>query len=85
MGGLTGWHAVIILAIIVLIFGAAKLPALAKSLGQSMKIFKNEMKPEEAAPPVVPDAQSGAQLNQTSADVAAQQARSQNNSSTSSS
>lgn len=42
--GLTGWHAVIILAVIVLLFGATKLPGLAKSVGQSMKIFKNEMK-----------------------------------------
>lgn len=50
--GLTGWHAVIILAIILLLFGAPKLPALAKSLGQSMKIFKSEVKSskdEEAA------------------------------------
>lgn len=40
---LTGWHAVIILAIVLLIFGAAKLPALARSVGQSMKILKTEM------------------------------------------
>jgi sec-independent protein translocase protein TatA len=44
LNGLTGWHALILLAIVVLIFGAAKLPALAKSVGQSMKIFKNEIK-----------------------------------------
>lgn len=42
--GLTGWHALVLLAIVVLIFGAAKLPALAKSVGQSMKIFRNEVK-----------------------------------------
>ncbi|MBC7518792.1 MAG: twin-arginine translocase TatA/TatE family subunit, partial [Microbacteriaceae bacterium] len=35
---LTGWHALIILAVIVLLFGATKLPVLAKSVGQSMKI-----------------------------------------------
>ena len=46
--GLTGWHAVIILAVIVLLFGATKLPARAKSVGQSMKIFKSEMKTGEA-------------------------------------
>ena len=39
---LTGWHALIILAIVVLIFGAAKLPALAKSVGQSMRILRTE-------------------------------------------
>lgn len=41
---LTGWHALIILAVIVLLFGATKLPVLAKSVGQSMKIFKAEVK-----------------------------------------
>lgn len=46
--GLTGWHALIILAVVVLLFGATKLPALAKSVGQSMKIFKNEMKTGDA-------------------------------------
>jgi sec-independent protein translocase protein TatA len=40
---LTGWHALIILAVIVLVFGAAKLPALAKSVGQSMRILKSEV------------------------------------------
>lgn len=39
---LTGWHALIILAIVVLIFGAAKLPALARSVGQSVRILRAE-------------------------------------------
>jgi sec-independent protein translocase protein TatA len=42
--GLTGWHFLIILAVILLLFGAAKLPALAKSMGQSARVFKGEMK-----------------------------------------
>lgn len=42
--GFTGWHALIILVIVVLLFGATKLPGLAKSVGQSMKIFRSEMK-----------------------------------------
>lgn len=43
--GALGWpHLLIILAVIVLLFGAAKLPALAKSLGQSARVFKGEMK-----------------------------------------
>jgi len=41
---LTGWHFLIILIVILLLFGAPKLPALARSLGQSMKIFKSEIK-----------------------------------------
>lgn len=44
---LNGWHAVIILVIVLLIFGAPKLPGLAKSLGQSLKIFKSEIKSTE--------------------------------------
>lgn len=53
---ITGWHALVILVVVVLLFGAAKLPALAKSVGQSMKIFKNEIKPTAtAAPEPVPN------------------------------
>jgi sec-independent protein translocase protein TatA len=43
----TGWHALIILLVILLLFGAPKLPALARSLGQSMKILKNEVRSED--------------------------------------
>lgn len=39
-----GWQWLLILAVILLLFGAAKLPALAKSLGQSARVFKGEMK-----------------------------------------
>lgn len=34
----------IILAIVILVFGAAKLPDLARSTGQALKIFKSETK-----------------------------------------
>lgn len=43
LSNLTGWHALIILAVIVLIFGAAKLPALARSVGQSVRILQKEV------------------------------------------
>ena len=49
LGNLTGWHFLIILVIILLLFGAPKLPGLARSLGQSAKIFKSEIKPEDKA------------------------------------
>lgn len=39
---LTGWHLLIVLAVVLLLFGATKLPALSKSIGQSMRIFRNE-------------------------------------------
>ena len=41
---LNGWHAVIVIAIILLLFGAPKIPQLARSLGQSMRILKTEMR-----------------------------------------
>lgn len=47
LGNLTGWHFLIIALVILLLFGATRLPALAKGVGQSMKIFKNEMKTDE--------------------------------------
>lgn len=43
LGNLSGWHLVIIVFVILLLFGAPKLPGLARSLGQSMKIFKKEV------------------------------------------
>ncbi|MDR6198374.1 MULTISPECIES: twin-arginine translocase TatA/TatE family subunit [Microbacterium] len=43
--GAFGWpHLLVILAVILLLFGAAKLPALAKSVGQSARVFRGEMK-----------------------------------------
>ena len=42
--GLEGWHFIIILVIVLLLWGAPKLPGLAKSLGQSRRIFRKEMK-----------------------------------------
>lgn len=44
-GNLGGWTGLIVLVVILLLFGAPKLPALAKSLGQSLKIFKSEVRP----------------------------------------
>ena len=49
LSNLTGWHSLVILAVILLLFGAPKLPGLARSLGQSMKILKSEIKPDAPA------------------------------------
>jgi sec-independent protein translocase protein TatA len=46
LGNLTGWHLAIVLAFVLLLFGAAKLPALSKSVAQSVKIFRTEVKPQ---------------------------------------
>jgi sec-independent protein translocase protein TatA len=44
LGNLQGWHFIVLVVVILLLFGAPKLPGLAKSLGQSMRIFKGEIK-----------------------------------------
>lgn len=36
-------HMIVLLIIIILLFGAPKLPGMARSLGQSMRIFKSEV------------------------------------------
>lgn len=38
------WQIVIVVLVIVLIFGASRLPGVAKNVGKSMKIFRDEMK-----------------------------------------
>ncbi len=40
---LNGWHLLIVLAVVLLLFGAARLPGLAKSVGQSARLFKGEL------------------------------------------
>ncbi len=47
LGNAFGWpHLIIILAVVLLLFGATRLPALSRSLGQSIKIFRREVKTE---------------------------------------
>ena len=47
MGNLTGWHFLILLVVILLMFGAPKLPGLAKSLAESLKIFRSGVAPSK--------------------------------------
>ena len=54
MGGLQPWHWVIVIAVFVLLFGAKKLPDMARSLGKSARILKSEaraMRKDSADPP----------------------------------
>ena len=57
LGNLSGWHLLILIAVVLLLFGAPKLPGLAKSVGQSMRIFRSEVKTmkDEQADPVADD------------------------------
>jgi sec-independent protein translocase protein TatA len=44
MGGLSPWHWAIVAIVIVVMFGANRLPEAARSLGKSMRIFKSEVR-----------------------------------------
>jgi sec-independent protein translocase protein TatA len=44
MPNLGGWELVILIGILVLLFGAKRLPDMARSIGQSARVFKGEMK-----------------------------------------
>ena len=70
-GGLEPWHVIVILALIVLLFGSRKLPDAARSVGQSLRIFKSEMKAAAkddvpAAPAQQPAAQAAPQAVEAS-------------------
>jgi sec-independent protein translocase protein TatA len=47
MGGLSIWHWLIVLLVVVLIFGTAKLRNIGKDLGGAVKGFKDGMKGSE--------------------------------------
>ncbi len=40
LGNLNGIHLLVLVLVILLLFGAPKLPALARSMGESMRIFR---------------------------------------------
>jgi sec-independent protein translocase protein TatA len=62
----------IVLVVVLLLFGATRLPALARSIGQSTKIFRNEMKSDQVDPdPSVPTAAEPAAAPMTVAEPVA--------------
>ena len=44
MGSLSPWHWAILALVVILLFGAKRLPDAARSLGKSMRIFKSELR-----------------------------------------
>jgi sec-independent protein translocase protein TatA len=56
MGNLGPTELIIIGVIIVLLFGASRLPATAKGLGQALRLFKKEIKDEDTDAPQVQQA-----------------------------
>jgi sec-independent protein translocase protein TatA len=44
MGALRPWHVIVLVVVLVLLFGAKRLPDAARSLGRSLRIIKAETK-----------------------------------------
>ena len=42
--GLEGWHFIVIALVVLVIWGGPKLPTMAKNLGESMRVFRKEMR-----------------------------------------
>ena len=44
LGDLQPWHIILIVLVAFLLFGAKRMPDMARSVGQSLRIFKSEMR-----------------------------------------
>ncbi|ALL75207.1 MULTISPECIES: Sec-independent protein translocase subunit TatA [unclassified Pseudonocardia] len=67
MGALSPTHWLIVLAVLVLLFGAKKLPEMARSVGRSSRILKSEMRELRADEPADGSGRAAADLESGSA------------------
>ena len=51
MGGLSVWHWLIVLVIVVLVFGTKRLKNVGKDVGEAVKGFKDGIRDDDAKPP----------------------------------
>ncbi|HTX95110.1 MAG TPA: Sec-independent protein translocase subunit TatA [Mycobacterium sp.] len=65
MGSLSPWHWAILAVVVILLFGAKKLPDAARSLGKSMRIFKSELREMQSENKTQPSAIDTAAANPT--------------------
>jgi len=76
--GISFWHIIIVLVVVLLLFGAGKIPRLMKDLGSGITAFKKGLKENEgqgeqapgaqpAASPQIPPAQPAAEKKQEEA------------------
>jgi sec-independent protein translocase protein TatA len=56
MGELSPWHWAIVIIVLVVLFGARRLPDAARSLGRSARILKSELRADAEPPPDAPPA-----------------------------
>ena len=55
--GISFWHIIIVLVVVLLLFGAGKIPRLMKDLGSGITAFKKGLKDNEGQPEQAPAAQ----------------------------
>lgn len=66
MGMMKPWHWIVLIVVILIVFGAAKLPHIAKSIGQSAKVLKKEIKElQDDVPPEIEPAAPSADTTHT--------------------
>lgn len=70
MGSLSPWHWAILAVVVIVLFGAKKLPDAARSLGKSMRIFKSEIREMQSE-----GKSEAAAIDASSANAASVQAR----------
>lgn len=58
MGSISAWQILLLVVVIVVVFGARRLPDVASNLGKSLKIFKREV--SDLSDPVPPPGQTSA-------------------------
>ena len=79
MFGMGHWEILIIFVVILLIFGAKRIPEMAQGLGKGIREFRSAMRdvqdeievPKQPTPPAAPPAQTEAQANDKDKDQAA--------------
>lgn len=57
------WHIIVLIVVLLIVFGSAKLPDIARSLGQSAKVMKKELRDlqDDDDPKQLPPSQAGPQ------------------------
>jgi sec-independent protein translocase protein TatA len=54
VGSFSIWHWIIVLVVVLLLFGAGKIPRLMGDMAKGVKAFKSGLKDDEQAPPQSP-------------------------------